>query len=121
MRNAPMRRMSETSCFSISWKVKLIDRLLSEEVMDEKTLCTPEIHRKKTSEYGEWVYIQKMKFFHERFGQEFEDHRDYFSNMALHDSYEEEHIADKLHTRCNKLDCLIDKRRAEIRQKGFGK
>ena len=89
--------------------------------MDEKKYCTAEIHRKKTAEYGEWVYIQKMKLFHERFKQEYEDHRDYFSNMALHDSYEEEHIADKLHVQCNKLDCLIDKRRAEIRQKGFEK
>jgi len=89
--------------------------------MDEKKICTVSDQRKKAAEYGEWVYIQKMKYFHERFEEEYQDHRDYFSNMALHDSYEEEHIAGKLHAICNKQECLIDKRRAEIRQGGFEK
>jgi len=79
--------------------------------MDEKKICTPEERRKKTTEYGEWVYLQKMKFFHERFKKEYEDHRDYFSNTAVHDSYQEEIIAEKLHKRCDGQECLIDKRR----------
>ncbi|MDR0310508.1 MAG: hypothetical protein LBJ21_02865 [Acidobacteriota bacterium] len=89
--------------------------------MDVKEVCTVQQKRKKSAEYGEWIYLQKMNFFHGRFRQEYEDHRDYFSNMALHTSYEEENIADKLHKLCKGQECLIDKRRAEIRQGGIDK
>ena len=81
--------------------------------MDAKKKCTLEMKRKKTSEYGEWVYLQTMRFFHERFKQEYDEQRNYFSNIALHDSYEEEHIAGNLHKQCDKTECLIDKRRKE--------
>ena len=84
--------------------------------MDEKKICTAENKRKKATEFGEWIYFQKMKAFHERFRNEYDDHREYFSNMALHESYEEEHVAEKLHTQCNGHDCLIDKRRLEMHQ-----
>ena len=87
--------------------------------MDEKKICTAENKHKKAVEHGEWFYIQKMKYFHEKFRHEYEEHRDYFSNLALHDSYEEEHIAEKLHRRCNEQECLIDKRRSAIRRKGL--
>ena len=81
--------------------------------MDEKKKCTIEEIRKKTTEYGEWVYRQKMKYFYERFKNEFEEHREYLSNTALHDSYGEEHIAGVLHKKCTGQECLIDKRRRE--------
>jgi hypothetical protein len=89
--------------------------------MDEKKICAIEDKRKKAAEYGEWIYLQKMKIFHERYRQEYDDHRDYFSNLALHTSYEEEHIAGKLHKLCTGQECLIDKRRAEMRQGGIEK
>jgi len=79
--------------------------------MSEKKICTAEDKRKKTTEYGEWVYLQKMKYFHAQFKQEYDEHRDYFTNTALHDSYQEEHIAEALHKRCTGQECLVDKRR----------
>ncbi|MCL2877173.1 MAG: hypothetical protein FWF13_00145 [Acidobacteria bacterium] len=79
--------------------------------MDEIKKCTAEEKRKKTTEYGEWIYLQKMKYFHERFKNEFEEQRDYFSNTALHDSYQEEHVAGVLHKKCTGQECLVDKRR----------
>ena len=79
--------------------------------MDEKKVCTIEEKRKKTTEYGEWVYLQKMKHFYEKYKKDFEEHRDYFSNTALHDSYQEEHIAGVLHKKCTGEECLVDKRR----------
>ena len=82
--------------------------------MSEKQICTAEEKHKKASDYGEWVYIQKMKFFHAKFGHEYQDNRDYFSNLALHDSYKEEIIAEQLHKRCaGQQECLINKRKIE--------
>ena len=89
--------------------------------MDEKKMCTAEERRKKVSDYGEWYYIQRMKFYHSRFKKEYEENREYFSNMALHDSYKEEHIAGRLHKQCNGQECLIDKRRIEMREGGIEK
>lgn len=91
--------------------------------MDEKEACTVEYKRKKSSEYGEWVYIQRMNYYHTRFGKKYEDQPDYFSNLALRTSYEEEHIAEKLHQRCQGQvqACLIDKRRVEMRNGGIEK
>ena len=86
--------------------------------MDGNQICTDEEKRKKTTEYGGWVYLQKMQAFHAKYKQEYEDHRDYFSNLALHESYQEEIIAEKLHKQCkNRGECLIDKRRAEMQRK----
>ena len=79
--------------------------------MDMKKKCTADDKHKKAVSYGEWVYLQKMKLFYEKHKQEYEEHRDYFSNLALHHSYEEEHIAESLHKRCTGQECLIDKRR----------
>jgi len=79
--------------------------------MEEKKICTADEKRKKMTEYGEWVYLQKMKDFHERFRKDFEEHREYLSNTALHDSYQEERIAEVLHKKCTGQECLIDKRR----------
>ena len=84
--------------------------------MEEKERCTIEQKRKKTSDYGEWVYLQKMKLFHAQYRDEYQENREYFSNKALHDSYEEEHIADILHKKCTGDECLVDKRRAELRK-----
>ena len=84
--------------------------------MVEKKICTNEYKHKKAGEYGEWFYIKRMKFFHERFKQEYRDHNEYFSNMAIHDSYEEEHIAEKLCSQCTGRECLIEKRKANVQQ-----
>jgi len=89
--------------------------------MDERKICTAQEKHKKAAEYGEWFYIQKMKYFHAKVGKEYDDHREYFSNEALHESYEEEVIAEKLHKRCTGRECLIDKRRAEMREGGIEK
>ena len=89
--------------------------------MGEKKICTAAEKHKKSSEYGEWFYIQKMKVYHARLGREYEEHREYFSNMALHDSYEEEHVAERLHKQCTGEACLIDKRRIEMREGGIEK
>lgn len=87
--------------------------------MDGQKICSDADKHKKAVDHGEWFYIQKMKSFHAKFRQEYDDHRDYFSNMALHDSYEEEHVAEKLHSQCKGQECLIDKRRNEL-QKTLG-
>jgi len=84
--------------------------------MDEKTTCTLEHRRKKIAEHGEWFFLQRMKFYHAQFKQEYDDHRDYFSNLAVHESYEEEHIVEKLCKRCDGTECLIEKRRNELRK-----
>ena len=84
--------------------------------MSENKVCTAEEKRKAVTEHGEWFYLQRMKFYHERHRQEYDDHREYFSNMALHESYEEESIAEKLHKQCKGQVCLITKRRVEMRK-----
>jgi hypothetical protein len=90
--------------------------LAEEKIMDEKKVCTAEEKRKKTVDHGEWFFLQRMKSYHARFRQEYDDHRDYFSNLALHESYEEEHVVEKLCKKCTRQECLIEKRRAELRK-----
>jgi len=89
--------------------------------METKEECTAEYKRKKSAEYGEWIYLQRMNYYHGRFKREYEEQRGDLSNLALRTSYEEEHIADKLHKLCKRDECLIDKRRAEMRQGGIEK
>ena len=84
--------------------------------MSEKKICSDAEKRKKVTEHGEWFYLQRMKFYHERYKHEYDDHREYFSNMALHESYEEEHLVENLHKQCTRHECLIEKRRTELRK-----